>query len=260
MSNAFRKIRQYIKKHYLYILIILPIFVLAIFFFWKEKLYLFAKINDQKVANFFSIIGSIITTLSIFLIYRQLQEVLNDRKAQSLPKLFPEEFKFKKYTIENIQDPKDSKIKSFIHPVVDPGLGFDDHNDALFSVTNVGNGTAVNISIVWLYEIGEIKDAIEDIYILPLSGNEGFDINYIKASETNHGFYGPVNYIQILGDKSRMKIADTIFGNLDLPELSVNIAFSDLHGNKYERNRFFARITKNGSDEFVIRFTPYHDS
>jgi hypothetical protein len=60
---------------------------------WKElpDLSLSKKINAEKVSSFFIAMGSLLTAVTVYLLYKQIKEQIEDRKASSRPDLYPED-------------------------------------------------------------------------------------------------------------------------------------------------------------------------
>lgn len=66
--------------------IFVGIFVLSIvMFLWDEDLTFHAKINHEKFASFFTVIAAIGTTISIFLLYRQVKIMAEQHESASTP-------------------------------------------------------------------------------------------------------------------------------------------------------------------------------
>ena len=65
------------------ILIAFSVFIF-ILFIWKEwkGWSIEKKINADKVAAFFTAIGSLLTAVTVYFLYKQIQEQIEDRKAE----------------------------------------------------------------------------------------------------------------------------------------------------------------------------------
>lgn len=60
---------------------------LLILFLWQEisDLSLSKKINSEKVSSFFTTISSMLTALTVFLLYKQIGVQIEDRKVSTKP-------------------------------------------------------------------------------------------------------------------------------------------------------------------------------
>ena len=125
-------------KRYLMPISILCIILLVLFFWqeWNDLSYL-KKIDSEKFSSFFAAIGSILTAITVYLLYVQNKEQIEDRKAASRPDLYPED---QFYSVIN-----DGKSPMVL-------LKRENKNDVLnglFNIHNIGLGAAKEISIKW---------------------------------------------------------------------------------------------------------------
>ena len=118
-------------------LFILCTILLLVLFLWQElpELSPLKKINAEKVSSFFTAIGSLLTALTVFLLYKQIKEQIEDRKASSKPDLYPADKLFKmEYDKTMHRLTRDGKAE---------GLS------GLISIHNIGFGAAKEITINW---------------------------------------------------------------------------------------------------------------
>lgn len=132
-------------------LLVASIALLTISFIWKEweTLSFNQKINSEKVAAFFSAVGVLVTATTLFLLYRQIQEQIEDRKAASRPDLYPENQFF---AISR----KDSLPQLSREGKTDPENG-------MISLHNIGLASAKEITLNWFFQKEILSSMICDI-------------------------------------------------------------------------------------------------
>ena len=152
------------------------IVIILIFFVWNEfsDLSLAKKINDQKVSYFFTAISSLLTAVTVFLLYKQITEQIEDRKASSRPDLYPENQFFTSH--RNGSFPTLSREKK------------EDVLAGLISLHNIGLGAAKEIIVKWHFEKNVIK---------PLINSNMAEFYFKRETEHNYSFVSPNNKLEI---------------------------------------------------------------
>lgn len=118
-------------------ILILCSVIIVVLFLWQElpDLSLSKKINAEKVSAFFAAIGSLLTAVTVYLLYKQIKEQIEDRKAASRPDLYPERQFFT--LVRERSFPKLTRDKK------------DEVLAGLISLHNIGLGAAKEITVKW---------------------------------------------------------------------------------------------------------------
>jgi len=167
--------------------------VLLVMFLWKEHFDLGKAVNDQKFSNFFSIVGSFATATSIFLLYRQIKEMQEDRKASNLPDLYPKIFTFGMMDRDDTIDSNRNVLTRIPTPVIlneDGSLG-SWSKPVLLDIYNIGLGAAKEIKYEWQYQREEVIKMIDGIF--------EYDAELMSGDNNNYKFkVGNLEYNHIL--------------------------------------------------------------
>ena len=199
-------------KSLIKILIAFSIFIFILFIWqeWKDWSIL-KKINADKIAAFFTAIGSILTAVTVYLLYKQIQEQIEDRKAASRPDLYPENqfFSLKKQT----------------------GLprlrreGKEDVVNGLFNLWNIGLGASKEIKVKWHLQ----KEVLS-----PLIENDFLQLYSKRETESDYSFVSPNNFIEI--PFPIMYVASFAYfkqgwTEMIWEELFLELSYKDVHDN-----------------------------
>jgi hypothetical protein len=210
-----------------YILILFTIILIALFLWGEtENLNFTQKINDDKIANFFTSFGGVIVAISLYYFYEQLIAV-------NLPDLYFSSALFNVTEKESIYENK--KDLNFLQ-IIDEKIS---ELNSYFILHNTGTGTCKNITIKWIYEIEEIKKIIKDDYqYFPRFVTESQKLSFIESNGKIHveipKFYfyccaPEYNFNQ----KNHSELAKKIGNGEELqPNLNVEIVFFDSRNNK----------------------------
>lgn len=149
------------------------IFVLFIWQEWNDWS-ITKKINAEKVAAFFTAVGSLLTAVTVYLLYKQIQEQIEDRKAASTPDLYPQDQFFTIIQRSGLPQLKRDKKEDIIN--------------GLFNVHNIGLGAAKEIQVKWHFQ----KEILA-----PLIKRELLSIYTNQKVESDYSFVSPNNLIEI---------------------------------------------------------------
>jgi hypothetical protein len=224
-------------KRYIILIAILSIILLILFFWqeWNDLSYL-KKINPEKFSSFFSALGSILTAITVYLLYAQYKEQIEDRKAASRPDLYPEDQFFS--VINNEKSPmvllkREKKI---------------DELNGLFNIHNIGFGAAKEISIKWHFSKELISLLISPEFI-KLYSNFKIEQNY---SFINVGKNIEVQFpIMYLASLSYFKNG---WSEMKWEELFLEISHVDIHDFK-SPSKFFKVDVYVNSNYASFRFS-----
>ena len=216
---------------------ILIFFILLIFilYLWNEfpDLSLSKKINAEKVSSFFIAISSLLTAVTVFLIYNQILEQIENRKAASKPVLYPEDQFF------SIEDntgfaklKRENKNESLI---------------GLISLHNIGLGAAKEISVKWHFNESLLKplivQALQEIY-----SNKNIDKKYSFISANKQiEVQLPLMYLASLS-AFKKGWTETIW-----EELYLEIIYKDIHDFTYP-SIIFEVIAYVNSTHVLLKF------
>jgi hypothetical protein len=191
--------------------LILCSIIIVILFLWQEfpGLSLSKKINAEKVSSFFTAIGSLLTAVTVYLLYKQIKEQIEDRKASSRPDLYPEDQFFT--LIQERNFPKLTRDKK------------EDVLAGLISLHNIGLGAAKEIIVKWHFK----KDILA-----PLITADLVQLYTNRETERNYSFVSPNNQIEVqlpimyLASLSSFKNGWT---EMVWEELFLEISYKDIH-------------------------------
>ena len=185
--------------------------ILLILFLWQElpDWSWSKKINPEKVSSFFTAIGSLLTAVSIYLLYIQINEQIEDRKAASRPDLYPENQFFNLIPQSNfpklIRDKKEDVLAGLI------------------SLHNIGLGAAKQIKIKWHFNKN---------ILAPLVSQDLVQLYSNRESESYYSFVSPNNKLEIqLPLMYLASLSSFESGWLDMvwEELFLEISYKDIH-------------------------------
>lgn len=192
-------------------ILILCSIIIVILFLWQElsDLSLTKKINAEKVSAFFTAIGSLLTAVTVYLLYNQIKTQIEDRKASSRPDLYPERQFFT--LIQERNFPKLTRDKK------------EDVLAGLISLHNIGLGAAKEITVKWHFK----KDILT-----PLINTDLVQLYTNRETERQYSFVSPNNQIEVqlplmyLASLSSFKDG---WAEVVWEELFLEIAYKDIH-------------------------------
>ncbi|MBP5984325.1 MAG: hypothetical protein KA734_11400 [Fluviicola sp.] len=210
-----------------YILVLFTIILITLFL-WEEtdNLNFTQKINDDKIANFFTSFGGVIVAISLYYFYEQLIAV-------NIPDLYFGSTLFNVTEKESIyENKKDLNFSQIIDEKIS-------ELNSYFILHNTGTGTCKNITIKWIYNIEEIKKIIKDDYqYFPIFVTESQKLSFIESNGKVHVEI-PKFYFYCcapkynFNEKNHIKLAEKLLGGEELqPNLNVEIVFFDSRNNK----------------------------
>lgn len=185
--------------------------VIIVLFLWEElpDLSLSKKINAEKASAFFTAIGSLLTAVTVYLLYKQIKEQIEDRKAGSRPDLYPERQFFT--LIREKKFPKLTRNKK------------EDVLAGLISLHNIGLGAAKEITVKWHFKKN---------ILAPLINPELLQLYSNRETERNYSFVSPNNQIEIqlplmyLATLSSFKDG---WAEVVWEELFLEVSYKDIH-------------------------------
>lgn len=210
--------------------------ILITLFLWKEfdDLNLSNKIDDAKVANFFTSFGGIVVIISLYYLYQQLREM----KLVYYPDLYLSSCELK-VNIEPCHPIFGEKDQVKIYNIIDGKVS---EIDGFFQLNNIGLGASKNISIKWIYDIESVKNIFQNKYqymqrliteeqhldFLEANGNIQIDVPefYFNCCAPEYNF-DAYNYKELVG-----KI---IKGIPIKPKLQVEIKYLDIQNSPFSK-------------------------
>ncbi|WP_336518566.1 hypothetical protein [Pollutibacter soli] len=200
-------------------LISCSVFIIVLFL-WQEipDFSISKKINAEKVSSFFTAIGSLLTAVTVYLLYKQIKEQIEDRKASSKPDLYPgnQFFDFDQQT-DFPKLTRDNKIEVLI---------------GLISLHNIGLGAAKEITVKWWFK----KDVL-----MPLITNGLAQVYANRETERQYSFVPANNHIDIplpimyLASLGSFKNG---WSEMLWEELFLEISYRDIHDFDYPTKKF----------------------
>jgi hypothetical protein len=210
-----------------YILVLFTLILITLFLWGElENLNFTEKINDDKIANFFTSFGGVIVAISLYFFYEQLIAV-------NLPDLYFSSALFNVTEKESIyENKKDLKFLQIIDEKIS------DLN-SYFILHNTGTGTCKNITIRWIYKIDEIKKIIKNDYqYFPIFVTESQKLSFIESNgkiqiEIPELYFYSCAPEFNFNEKNHSELAKKLANGEELkPDLTVEIVFYDSRNNK----------------------------
>lgn len=209
-------------------ILVLFTIILFILFLWEESEYLNInhKIDDDKVANFFTSFGGGIVSISLYYFYQQLI-------ADNSPDLYFTSAMFN--ATESISFFENKKAVKFLQIVDEKVTDLNGY----FVLYNAGTGACKNISIRWIYDLDEIKKIIQNNYFyLPRFVTESQHLSFIESKGKTH-IQIPEFYFYCcapefnFNESNHSEIARKLrYGEELQPKLNVEITYFDSRNNK----------------------------
>lgn len=209
---------------------------LLVLFLWQEfpDWSTSSKINAEKVSSFFTAISALLTAVTVFLLYKQIKEQIEDRKASSKPDLYPEDQFF-----------------SMAYDKLMPKLkrnGKDEGLNGLISLHNIGFGVAKEIRIEWQFN----KDILA-----PLVDSSMRELYVNNIKEDKHSFILANKQLEIqlpLIYISSLSFFRAGWTEMIWEELFFKISYKDIHDFQYPSKTF--KVTVYVASNYVaFRFT-----
>lgn len=209
-------------------ILVLFTIILIMLFLWEEleNLNFNEKINDDKIANFFTSFGGVIVAVSLYYFYEQLIAV-------NLPDLYFSSAMFNITEKESVFENK--KSLKFLQ-ILDEKIS--DLN-SYFVLHNTGTGTCKNISIKWIYDLEEIKKIIQNDYqYFPRFVAESQQLSFIESNGKTQ-IEIPEFYFYCcapefnFNENNHSELAKKLINGEELkPKLNVEITYYDSRNNK----------------------------
>jgi hypothetical protein len=214
-------------KRTTYILVLFTIF-LIILFLWGEFEYLNfkQKIDDDKIANFFTSFGGVIVAISLYYFYEQLIAV-------NLPDLY---FSSAMFNVTEKQSVFENKKALKFLQILDEKVS---ELNSYFVLHNNGTGPCKNISIKWIYDLDEIKKIIQDNYQnFPRFVTESQNLSFIESNGKiqieipEFYFYCCAPELNF-NESNHSELAKKLMNGEELkPKLNAEIIYYDSRNNK----------------------------
>lgn len=206
------KLKKYIKA----IPIALVFLLIVVAFLWNEKIDFKNKINDQKIANFFVTVFTIIGTIAtIFYTIKQykLSELVN--RTSIKPDLYPKSYFFKMEDDESPLEIAGIDSNLYLTHAVRLKHDFD------LLIENIGVGIAKSVKFKWVFNISEVEELIKGTYYLT-PGDNVKSIDHLGSAKSI-SIELPSEYLSCCGPKLFDKFETKFFSNedtLNLPKPS----------------------------------------
>ena len=200
-------------------------------------------VNDPFEESIFeawgTIMGAIFTAATVYLLYKQNQQQLEDRSAASAPDLYPSEVNvdikdevvspFYEYNVER---------KQFLRPYFNTATIGESSwdNSPSFKVFNIGIGAAKQIEIKWRYFSKDLKPCVREYYQVhdleyDANLNDVKRIDFISSTAyTNIRFSNNYSYLLGLSSPVFTKNCD-----IEVPNILLTIEYSDIHNNRLSK-------------------------
>lgn len=240
-------------NRYIIVTLTLSVILLIVAFSWNEKVDFNYKINDQKIANFFVCVFTIIGTIAtIFYSIKQykLSELVN--RTSIKPDLFP-----KSYTFQMVDDENPVEISYLKRNLyLTHAMGLDDDQGLL--IENIGVGVAKTVNYKWIFNTSEVMELIKGTYYLTPNGTRKV-IEYLEPTKSI-SISLPIEYLSCYGPKLLNKFETKFFSNedtLNLPRHSgiIKTEMTEWVEATYPKTRpeLFLELTYKDSQDFQYK-------
>jgi len=227
------------------ILLGITFIILVITFLWKEKPDINRLIDSGKLADFFTIIGAFATSITVYLLYKQVEEMVNGRNAAYQPELF---FHDKTVYTKDIPNSNFNPQKGVIRPTHIVGFNDDKNASAFYSnivieLHNIGLGTAKKVNIQWLYDEQEVKKYIGNMYDSEQRYDKETTIDFVQI-DSKAELCLPYGFMQLYG----LQLVSPMQFNeeSEKPKLKISLSYQNIFGKDYN--------TEDGKNTFEVKF------
>lgn len=228
---------MHLKKYWPIYISVLIFILIVTSFLWKEPLSLTKSINSDKFGDFGTLLASLLTGITVLLLYKQINEMILDRKASSQPDLYPTatNFETNDISVDNpMSNDKYLPIPFFYR--IENGVKSNKFSTKV-SLFNIGHGAAKEIKISWEYNEQDIIQIIQGKY-----GSGKYDrledrIDFAPANK-NVEINLPLHYMKACGSLCNDTIG-ALFLNQEQkqlkPPLKLHLKFKDIFDNSHDR-------------------------
>lgn len=192
------------------------------------------SIKESIIEAWATSMAAIFTALTVYLLYKQNQQQLDDRKAASQPDLYPEQFQLitKDESKNEVYTYSENKMFTLRPKFQNTTENPEKQYTYSFAVKlfNIGLGAAKQIKIKWLYDKKEVYEYVEGIYNL---AKPNANVTELRSDGENLDFISPNNsaliifpryYVNCLGSSA------TKANNRNKhPQLKLEINFLDIY-------------------------------
>lgn len=215
---------------------------LILLFFWCEDLKTNQRINSEKISHFASIIGSFATLITVYLLYKQVKEMIDGRNSAYRPVLYIDKNQFLTKDLPNPDFKKILRLEENKFPVVGfyKVIQLGDEQKLLpffltINIKNIGLGVARNIEIQWVYDIEEVKKCLVGFYDEEQNYPKVDSIDFISVNDSYEIFL-PYGYMQLYGQKLNTKLIDIISNSESNEDKKPSICLIVRYKNIYEKS------------------------
>lgn len=204
--------------------------LLVIPFCWNEDLDFSAKINHEKIASYFSVLGGIAAIASAVYLYLQLQVLKDSFQAASHPDIYPENLVFE--VDENLIPASQANLKSTRLVTLKQRRmsgGQFVTGTPLVNLYNIGIGPAKKLEAIWVYDNSELRKFINGQYSFGETNNKPVTFNFVLPNQGRE-INVPFNYMACCGPNLNPPIQTPA-----KPLLKLKVAYEDLYLNRYEK-------------------------
>ena len=227
------------------------IILIVIIFLWKElpDLSLSKKINSEKVSALATSFGALITAITVYFLYKQLEYQIEDRKAATKPDLYPIGLKLfvkgeEKFSVNEIGDGGFYYVPQFI-------VADNEEKNRIFvsiQIHNIGLAAAKEIKYEWKFDEEEVQKRIHQLYPALLDSSDKM-IDFIPAG-ANVEIKFPESYLNTCGpqlnytkeEEVEKKAFGKIIINKEKLPLKLFLTFQDIYGSRLSKE-FDAKIS-----------------
>jgi len=145
-------------------------------FLWNEQFDYTLPLNDDKLANYATVLGAIGTSIAMIFLAIQLHEMENARQTSYKPLLIPEDthWKTKNSSVfhnKNLLEPVFYLESSPLNVMEAPEI----------NLFNLGKGIAKNVTAEFYYNIDSVRQKVADHYEFP--GSDNLDYRFVGFIE-----------------------------------------------------------------------------
>ena len=198
--------------------------------------------NESIIEAWATSMAAIFTALTVYLLYRQNEQQLDDRNAASKPDIYPAEANVltkdeAKNEVHEYGQGQEQRIKVFFQQ----NNGNLEKDYAMYIpilLHNIGLAAAKRVKYKWQFDRREVYNYVQGAYFLPIPSEE----DTMTHQETNVDFiaatnsvtiYMPYYYCTCFGLSVNVNNDEGFLKTL--PELQLNIDYLDNHDNPFPK-------------------------
>lgn len=224
-------------------------FIIVFIFLYNEKFNKDLPFDAGKFGTIVAILGVILNSLTIYLLYLQIQEMAEGRKSANQPDLYASSLKLESFDIPNFNylTPDNFLPLPIFKTQIEGEAKF-----GLAKLNNIGLGAAKAIKVEWIFDSKKVDMVLIGKYN-SINYNEIPKIDYYDFISPNSfiEISLPPHYLMMFGESCNPYLFENNEANKQKPQLEMSLEYSDIYGNKYFKKYIKVSVEGRGKEVFI---------